>query len=375
MSVTIEPVSDSQGREVFLDFAERCYEADSPRVTPLRAQDRWRLRPGAPFFRHADLVLLLARRDGGVCGTISVMLDRTHNELKQEAVAFFGFFECDGEADTVAALMGAAREQARAWGCETLRGPRNLSRIEETGLLVEGFDTRSPMLTGHHPPHYRGLIEAEGFEKHHDVLAYEIALRDEDGDLRPLPRKLAQQADSVDVDGLVVRSIGWHRVLADLRLAHAVFVDAFRDVPENTPMSLRQFTGVGLGFLAATNRHMLQLATVHGKPAGFALCFPELHGAIVHAHGRLGPSGLIGLAGGLRTMDTASFKLLGVLPMYRGAGLHALLIREAIYGVARAGYQRLEASLIDERNAPMRSIVEGAGMEIYKRFRIYEQAI
>ena len=62
MSVTIEPVSDSQGREVFLDFAERCYEADSPRVTPLRAQDRWRLRPGAPFLRHADLVLLIARR-------------------------------------------------------------------------------------------------------------------------------------------------------------------------------------------------------------------------------------------------------------------------------------------------------------------------
>ena len=83
----------------------------------------------------------------------------------------------------------------------------------------------------------------------------------------------------------------------------------------------------------------------------------------------------MGLAGGLRTMDTASFKLLGVLPIYRGAGLHALLICEAINGVARAGYQRLEASLIDERNGPMRSIVEGAGMEIYKRFRVYEQAI
>ena len=74
-------------------------------------------------------------------------------------------------------------------------------------------------------------------------------------------------------------------------------------------------------------------------------------------------------------MRTASFKLLGVLPAYRGTGLHAVLIREAIRGIRRAGYDRLEASLIDERNRPMRHIVESAGMRIYRRYRVYEQRL
>jgi len=43
--------------------------------------------------------------------------------------------------------------------------------------------------------------------------------------------------------------------------------------------------------------------------------------------------------------------------------------------VKRAGYRRLEASLIDERNGPMRSIVESAGMTVYRRYRVYERPV
>ena len=63
------------------------------------------------------------------------------------------------------------------------------------------------------------------------------------------------------------------------------------------------------------------------------------------------------------------------LPEYRKAGLAALVIRECIEGVRRAGYHRLEASLIDGRNSKMRHIVESAGMEIYKRYRVYERPV
>ena len=140
-------------------------------------------------------------------------------------------------------------------------------------------------------------------------------------------------------------------------------------------MPREQFLSVGLAFLVATNRHMLQIATVNGKPAGFALCFPELHGALIHGNGKLGFKGVIKIALGLRKMDTASFKLLGVLPEYRGTGIHALLIRQTIDGVRDAGYKRLEASLVDERNGPMRHIVESAGMTVYKRFRVYDRGL
>ena len=44
-------------------------------------------------------------------------------------------------------------------------------------------------------------------------------------------------------------------------------------------------------------------------------------------------------------------------------------------GVRGAGYERLEASVIDERNGPMRAVVEHAGMTVYRRYRFLERPL
>ena len=97
--------------------------------------------------------------------------------------------------------------------------------------------------------------------------------------------------------------------------------------------------------------------------------------AIIKAKGHLFPLGWMRLLWATRRIRTASFKLLGVLPEHRSSGLHAKLVVARISGIRAAGYRRLEASLIDERNGPMRHIVETAGMEVYKRYRVYERAV
>ena len=95
--------------------------------------------------------------------------------------------------------------------------------------------------------------------------------------------------------------------------------------------------------------------------------------AVVRADGRLFPFGWLRILAARRRIETASFKLIGVLPNYRGTGLHARMICAAIEGSRAAGYRRLEASLVDARNEPMRKVVEGAGLEVYKRYRIYKK--
>jgi len=373
-TLKIDEVSSREDLDAFLDLPLHLYQNDPDYVAPLRPWLRRRLSWRNPFFREAGLKLFVARRSGETCGTISVLRDRRHEKHQKEKVAFFGFFETPRSEGVARALLDAATEQAGAWGAELLRGPRNLTRVEETGTLVEGHG-RPPMLAGHQPFWYADLLESEGFAKHHDVLAYETPVVDDQGNQRTLPEPLARKAAAVDIPGLEVRSVRWSRARRDLALAHEVFVDAFRNVPENTPMPRAQFVNLGGAVLLLSNRHMLQLALVDGRPAGFALCFPELNEAAHCARGRLDLAGLWRFLNGLRWIETASFKLLGVLPDYRGTGLHALLIHHVIEGVKRAGYRRLEASLIDERNGPMRNIVESAGMTLYRRYRVYERPV
>lgn len=379
-AVTIEEVRTDADLDAFLALPLRLHRDDPAFVAPVQAWLRRRLSSRNPFLAEAALRLFLARRGGEVVGTISALRDRKHEEVHGEAVAFFGFFCCEEDLEVAEALLGRVRQVARGWGAGVLRGPRNLSRIEEVGVTVEGFDTPPPFLAGHHPRHAQELLEALGLVKHHDVLAYDIDLYDTDpatGARRPLPLppQLADKAAQVALPGLEIRGLQWRRWRQDIGVAHEVFVDAFRDVPDNTPMPREQFVGLGGGLLLVTNRQMLQIATVGGRAAGFALCFPEINEALAAAQGRLLPWGALRALAAFPRIRTASFKLLGVLPEHRGSGLHAALIAQAIEGVRAAGYERLEASLIDERNGPMRHIVEAAGMQVYRRYRVYEQAL
>ncbi|MFZ5477309.1 MAG: GNAT family N-acetyltransferase [Myxococcota bacterium] len=360
--------------DTLLRLQARLYADDPGWVAPLRPWLARRLDRRGAFFREAELVGLAVERDGEVAGVCTVLRDRRHEEVKGEAAAFFGFFECVEDEGVARELLDGASEIARGWGARVLRGPRNLTRVEEVGFLVEGFGTRPPMLTGHHPPYYARFAEALGFAQHHDVLAYDVALY-ADGRPRPLPQALAEKAAAVDVPGLAVRPVRPLGLGGDLDRCHAVFVEAFRDVPDNTPMPRAQFVSLARIAIALAGREMMQIATVGDRVAGFALTFPELNEVIGAAKGSLSPAGIARMLGAWPRRATASFKLIGVLPEHRGSGLHALLIREAIEGIRRAGYTRLEASLIDERNSRMRRVVEDAGMAVYRRYRIFERTI
>jgi GNAT superfamily N-acetyltransferase len=375
MAIAIEEARGRAEIEEILDFPQRLLAADPCYVPPLRPFVLQRINAKNPFFRQARLRFFRARRGRATVGTISLLVDEGHNHHKGERTAFFGFFECVRDAEVARALFAAVSREARALGMTALRGPRNVTRIEDIGLLVEGSSTPPPMFAGHHPPYYQELVEAEGFCKRFDMIAYETSLFDAAGRPRALPEGLARKAAGVAIPGLEVRRVDVRRLGRDMDIAHAVFTEAYRDVPEVVPMPRDQFRNLGRAFALLANHELLQIATVDGRPAAFAVCLPELNEAIAAARGRLWPFGWARLVRAYRRIRTASFKLIGVVPAFRATGLHALLVEHVVDGLRRAGYRRLEASLIHEDNGPMRHIVETAGLLPYRRYRIYERAL
>jgi GNAT superfamily N-acetyltransferase len=374
-SLTIREVMTSADLNRFLAFPYRFYDDDPHWVPLIRILEKHRLSSRNAFFKEADIKLFFATRGSDVVGTISVLRDRGLQQHKGEQVVWFGYFECINDPEIAAALLGHASDQARTWGGMTLRGPRNLTRWESMGLTIEGHHTLPPFLQGHHPTWYQNLIEAAGFCKHHDVLAYETPLVDAEGRPRELPAGLRTRAQGCDIPGLVVRRARWRGIQQDLLRIHRVLNEASKTVPDLTPMPERTFLAMGRAYLMFVNTRLVQIGLVHDEPVAFALCMPELNEAFITARGYPAPVSWLRIALALRQVRTASFKLIAVNPQFRGTGLHALLIQHVIEGVRQAGYRRLEASVIDERNAPMRAVVEHAGCTIYRRYRVYERQI
>ena len=69
-----------------------------------------------------------------------------------------------------------------ARGLRRVRGPFSLSINEQTGLLVSGFDTPPMLMMPHDPPYAGPRLEALGYRKARDLLAYIV---DADAPLPP----------------------------------------------------------------------------------------------------------------------------------------------------------------------------------------------
>jgi GNAT superfamily N-acetyltransferase len=354
-----------------LDFWEQHYAGDPHWVPPLWA---WAL-PGLSraLAEPARFRMFLVEHRGQIVGTASAQREW---ELggSAEGVVWLGFFEVTS-GEVAAALLDRVARCAAEWGGQELRGPRNLSRFEFVGLAVSGHDRLPPMLQGHHKRAYAGFLEQDGWTPHHDHLAYETPLVDSDGQPRRLPAALSEKADQCSIPGLRFHRARRRWGDRDLIQAHGVLNRAYATVPDIEPMPRAQFLGLCRAVLALGRPELIQLGEVDGEPVAFAVCLPEVNEALVHVRGRLWPRGWARLLRAWPGIQTAAFKLIGVVPELRGTGTHAALIAAVVRGAQDAGFARMDGSVIDERNRPMRGVVEGIGMTVYRRYRVFRRSV
>ncbi len=173
MPVQIHTVESAADRKRFVKLPWKIYRGDPHWVPPLLF-DRLKLidQKKNPFYRHADMKMFLAERDGELVGRIAAIVNHNHLAIYNDKTGFFGFFECINHRETAAALFDAAASWLAGQGMEIVRGPANPSVNDEYGLLVDGFDSSPVILMTYNPRYYTTLIEEYGFRKAKDLYAY-----------------------------------------------------------------------------------------------------------------------------------------------------------------------------------------------------------
>ena len=135
----------------FFDVADRIYAGDPNWVAPLRSDLAKVFQDENPFFRHGEIQLFLATRDGAAVGRVAAILDRNHNAFHREKAAFFGFFESIDDSEVAGKLLEAAAVWGRERKMTVLRGPTNPTLNDEAGLLVDGFDSPPVLMMTYNP--------------------------------------------------------------------------------------------------------------------------------------------------------------------------------------------------------------------------------
>lgn len=373
--ISIEQVSDKAGLKAFISLPSHLYADDPHWVQPLHVERIEHLSAKNPASDHIHWQAWIARRGNEVVGRITAQVDSLHRDLHGMDTGHFGMLDAIDDEAVFSLLTQTAETWLRTQGAHRITGPFGLNINQESGLLVDGFDTPPSALMEHGKPYYAARLEQQGYAKGMDLLAY--WMRRTDLSFTPALTSLMGSMRN----RIKIRQLNRKRFAQEMQVLRAVFNDAWQKNWGFVPFTEREFDEMGAQLKFLVPEDMIYIAEVDGEPCAFIVALPNINEAIADLDGRLLPLGWAKLLWRLKVsgVRTARVPLMGVRQQYqfsRMGPIIALLLIEALKApFEKRDIEALEMSWILETNTGMRAILDRIGAAPYKRYRLYEKAI
>ncbi|MGH2973316.1 MAG: hypothetical protein ACRDLL_00395 [Solirubrobacterales bacterium] len=376
-SVTIRPARTRRELKRFVKVPFRLHRDQPQWVAPLLFERMEFLdREKNPYFEHAEVEYFIAERDGEPLGRVSVQIDRRWDEFQGGSDAMFGFFETANDPEVTSALLGAAAEWARGKGRDRILGPMDFTTNDEIGILIEGFERRPMILEPWHPPHYRELIEAEGFAKAMDVQMWELQFGDLKRGERFDPAIHAAAETGLNEEGITIRNMRKRDMANEVRRFMDVYNEAWGSNWGFVPITDAEVEFQAKNLKQILDEDWTYMAEKDGEVIGAALTLPDINQVLAKLNGRLLPFGWLRFLLGKGKIDQLRVLALGVKHDYRHTGVAASLYLKHLETAARPGrIEGGEMGWILETNGPMNRAMEGMGGKVVKKYRIFEKAL
>lgn len=332
------------------------------------------LRPDSAFHRrHGTIVPYLAWRNNRPVGRIAAIINRTHNELHRDEVGFFGFFACENDPATAAALLEVVRARLRIEGLRVLRGPYHPSINDESGLLTEGFEESPHLGLIWNPPYYPSLLENQGLRPAHRIHGFNLPLHRLE--LPPRLVKIAQRA--AERGSFRLRPMNLKRLPEELALVREVYNSTLQNNWGFLPIESEDVTEAAEDLRFFADPGMMLIAEAASESVGVAISLPNLNELLAltkrtpHAL-RLAHMLLLLKS---RRIRTARQVIYGITPAHRSrGGLHGWLLLEQ-FREAKARFHDAQLGWIDENNDEILAHAEMIGGIRSRTWTLYEQPI
>lgn len=371
MAVRIIPVQDDAALRTFIHLPARA-PGRTNFVPPLWADERAFHDPRRNVPLAACSVVRYLALDGTVpVGRVMGIVHPGHNTLKAERTARFNQLHAPDDPATVRALISAVESWARAQGMDRMIGPFGLSDKDPQGLQVEGFEHLPVLATPTNPAYLPPLVEACGYTKHADALAYRLDVPDR------LPEVYHRIAQRVLAGGLHVVPLRKRRdlrpwIVPVLRLVNATYGELLGFVP----MDEAEMCKLAAQYMPVLDPAFVKIiADEQDAPVAFVVAMPDMSAGIQRAKGRLFPFGFIHLLRAMKRTTQLDLFLGAVRPDHQGRGLTTVLGLELMQSARERGLTHIDSHLVLETNTRMRSELERLGAVAWKRYRVYEKAL
>ncbi len=367
--IKVDSVKTKKDLNDFIKLPWKIYRHDPQWVPPLISQQKALFdKKKHPFFEHSEADFFIARKGKEAVGTIVAILNDRHNQVHEENVGFFGFFETVDDYQVAEKLLDKVMDWAKIKKLDYIHGPENYSQNEVCGLLVDGFDTPPVIMMAHNPPYYQNFIERYGFKKAMDLWAYCMDTS------TPIPDRVVKVVERIKArSNVTFRTINKKDFYNEVARVKQVYNHAWGKNWGFVPMTDHEIDHIAHELVQIIDPDIVFFAELDGKPIGFSLAVPDINQALKKINGRLFPFGIFKLLYHSKKINRVRVIIMGVIEEYRSKGYDSVFYLDTYRKGIEKGYNWGEFSWILENNDPMNAALINIGARVYKTYRIYEK--
>ena len=129
------------------------------------------------FSSLAEAQFFIALKDGKIAGRVAAIINRLEIDVQKVPRMRFGWIDFIDDLDVSKALLDKILEIGKKENLEFIEGPLGLSNLDKVGVLTEGFDSLSTMITWYNYPYYIEHYKKHGLVKSQKFIENEMTIR------------------------------------------------------------------------------------------------------------------------------------------------------------------------------------------------------
>ncbi|MBM4304949.1 MAG: hypothetical protein FJ112_11580, partial [Deltaproteobacteria bacterium] len=325
--VTISTCKTKGEFKLFEQIPELIHKHDPYFVPPFPGSIAKLIGPKSPFYKHGDLVAMVAHKNGKPVGRIAAIENRAHNQYYKDKVGFFGFFDVVNDNEVASALIQVVEAELKSRGLTSLRGPYNPTANDECGLLVEGFDSPPMIMMTYNPSYYLKLYDDLGLKRVRDLYAYYISNE------VSISEKLTRVAERLNKNGrVIIRHIQLSKFKEELKIIHELYNATLNRNWGYVPLALEDLEFAANDLKAFVEPEYVLIAEKDGEPVGFSMLLPNINELMWKVKNSSTLGKIIKFLWYLKVNPPKQGRLavLGVKPEFQASGIAAVFYLEAI---------------------------------------------
>lgn len=365
----IKEVKTKGDMKKFIKFPHSLYSKNPYWVPPLILDEMNTLKKDKnPAFEYCESRYWLVYKDGRIAGRIAGIINRKFIEKWGRKNARFSWVDFIDDEEVSGLLFKTVEEWAKSKGMESIHGPLGFCDMDREGMLIEGFEEMSMLITNYNYPYYPEHLEKNGFLKDIDWVEYEVKVPE------CIPERVARINDAV-LKRLNMKILDARKPKDLVPYIKGIFElvnESYKELYGVVPLTDRQIEAYTKQYFAFINVDYVRIILDESnKVAAFGIAMPSLSKAMRKSGGRLLPFGFIHILKALKKNDCVDLYLVAVRPELQSKGINALLLTEINKSAIKNGILKAETGPELESNIKVQALWKHYETRQHKRRRCY----